>query len=155
EDLPALEGAGRLVLLAHRVGAVGADAEPAAEAELARLRPHRALSDELIVDVELRGAQRLAVLARLLPDELDSDGVLAGFQLAFRDEVLLGPDAEEVVDVVELAVFDKQDVPAEARAPGENDAGRAGIVEHDVREDLVGAVPDIRRDRFGNGRRVR
>src|SRR5262249_56864507 len=87
EDLPALELARRLVLLAHRVGAVGADAEAAAEAELARLRPHRALGDELVVDVELRGAQRLAVLARLFPNELDSDGVLARLQVALRDHV--------------------------------------------------------------------
>src|SRR5215472_12445362 len=87
QDLPALEAARRLVLLAHRVGAVGADAEAAAEAELARLRPHRALGDELVVDVELRGAHRLAVLARLFPDELDSDRVLARLQLALRDEM--------------------------------------------------------------------
>src|SRR5262245_24120553 len=70
EDLPALELPRRPVLLAHRVGAVGADAEAAAEAELARLRPHRALGDELIVDVELGGTHRLAVLACLFPNEL-------------------------------------------------------------------------------------
>src|SRR5215471_11944765 len=76
EDLPTLEPAGRPVLLAHRVGTVGADADAAAEAELARLRLHRPLGDDLIVDVELRGTHRLAVLARLFPNELDSDGVL-------------------------------------------------------------------------------
>ena len=62
------------------------------------------------------------MFARPLTDELHTKRVLALREFA-RDELLLGLDAEEVVNVVKLAVLDEQGVPAEARAMRENDAG--------------------------------
>ena len=76
------------------------------------------------VDVQLGGPVGLAVLALALLDELDAEHVRAGLQ-RFGHELLLGRDAEEVVDVVQLAVLDEQRVAAEARALGEDHALRA------------------------------
>src|SRR5262245_126033 len=59
ENLSAFEPARGLVFLTDRIAAVPADAESvAAQRELPGLRFHRPLRDELIVDVQLRGADR-------------------------------------------------------------------------------------------------
>src|SRR5262249_8168192 len=89
EDGSALEGAWRLVFLAHVVAAVAADAQAiATEGELADLRTHRPAGDDLVVDIQLRGADRFLVFPRRLPDELDAEHVLAGADLGRRREPL-------------------------------------------------------------------
>src|SRR5262249_20213991 len=87
----ALERARQLVLLADVVAAVATDAEAVAtEGELADLRPHRAMRDDLVVNVELAGPRRLLVLPGALAHELEAEDVLAGRELA-RCELLLRP----------------------------------------------------------------
>jgi len=49
-----------------------------------------------------------------LLDELDAEDAVAHLQFAVGDELLLGRDADEVVDVPELAVLDEQGMAAEA-----------------------------------------
>ena len=105
---------------ADGVGAIEADAQPVtAQGERPDLGSHRAFGHNLFADIQFRGAQRLAVLACALSDELHAERQLTRLQFR-RDERLLGFDAEEVVDVVELAVFDEQRVAAEARAVRED-----------------------------------
>src|SRR5690348_9759610 len=77
-DGTVLERARRLVFLAHRIAAVAPDAETVArQRELAELGLHVALGHDFFIDVERRLAQRLAVLARLVADELHAKRVLA------------------------------------------------------------------------------
>src|SRR5262245_16151416 len=72
KDGAANERTRRLVVLADVVPAVTADAETVSrQRELADLGPHRALRDDLVVDVQFRGPDRLAVLPGRLADELD------------------------------------------------------------------------------------
>src|SRR6185369_15866844 len=74
EDRTALECSRGLVLVAHGVAAVEPDAEAVAgEGELARLRAHGALGDDLVVDVELHVAERLPVRAGRVTDELHAE----------------------------------------------------------------------------------
>ena len=102
-DRSAAERAGRLVFLADSVTAVVADAKPVTgQGELGRLRLHRAFGSDLVVDVELHRAQRLLVGAGAGACELHAERVLAGLQFLARNEVLLGFDAQEVVNVVQL-----------------------------------------------------
>jgi hypothetical protein len=58
---------------------------------------------------------RLVVLARSLLGELHADDVPSGGRCV-GDDLLLGRDAEEVLDVVELAVPDEEREAAEPRA---------------------------------------
>src|SRR5262249_15080053 len=105
KDGAAGERAWRLVILADVVPTITADAETVPrQRELAHLRPHRALPHDLVVYVQFGRPDRLAVLPGRLADELDAQDVLAGRDLA-RHELLLGLDTEEVVDVVELPIF--------------------------------------------------
>jgi hypothetical protein len=67
------------------------------------------------------------VLADTLLRELRTERILAGLKL-LRDELLFRLDAQEVVDVIQLLVLDKQRMTAEARAVGKNDAGAIGSV---------------------------
>ena len=69
-------------------------------------------------------------------------------------ELLLGFDAEEVVDVVQLAVLDEQCVAAEAGAVREDHPGGVGG-DVDVGDDLVGPATDVDRDAFGDLARFR
>src|SRR5262245_54157304 len=120
EDRAALERARRLVLLADVVAAVASDAEAVAgERELAHLCAHRPFSDDLVVHVELRLPDRLVVLAGRFPGELHAQHVLAWLEFA-RGELLLGLDAEAVVEVVQLLVLEEQRVAAETRAVRED-----------------------------------
>ena len=97
----------------HGVGAVVADAQTlATQREVAHHGSDLFLGHQLIVDVELERPDALAVLTDLLFRELDADDVLAGRRRRRRDPVL-GRDAEEVVDVRDLAVLDQQCVTAE------------------------------------------
>src|SRR5215471_611649 len=67
------------IVLADVVAAVESDTQAVAgERELADLRLHGSARDGLLVDVELGGPNRLAILPRLLAVELHADGVLAG-----------------------------------------------------------------------------
>src|SRR5437899_1491782 len=76
EYLPASERGRRLVFLADVVAAVAADAEAVTrQRELACLRPHRPFRDDLVVDVELRLADRLVVLAGAFPREFHAECV--------------------------------------------------------------------------------
>src|SRR4249920_1873752 len=78
QDRAALERPRRCVLLADRVTRVPAHAKPvAAEREERELRPHPALGNDVLVDVELRGAERLAPLAGRLLHEFHAEDVLA------------------------------------------------------------------------------
>src|SRR5215831_4083090 len=89
----ALELPGRFVFAAHRVAAVETHAQAVpAQRELAGLGLHGALRDQLIVDVELGGADRFALVTCLLPREFDTERVLAFREVAFRHEVLLRAD---------------------------------------------------------------
>src|SRR5262249_50528764 len=156
QGLPALEAAGGLVFLAHRIGAVVADAQTVpSERELAGLGLQRPLCDDLVVDVELRGADRLAVLARLLARELHPKGVLAGLDVSLRDKLLLGLDAEEVVDVMQLPALHEKRVAAEAGSVREDDARGVRIADLDVRQNLVRAAADVRPHPLGYAGRVR
>ena len=97
----------------------------------------------MIVDVELGGAGRFAVLAGPLANELHPEGAVTGFEF-LRDEGLLGLDTQEVVDVVQLVILDEQRVPTEPGAVGENHP--FGLRRHlHVGENLVGAPTDIDR----------
>jgi hypothetical protein len=98
--------------------------------------------------VELEWAKRLVVLARALLGELDPDDVGPGGGRV-GDQPLLGRDAEEVVDVVELAVLDEQGVAPEAGALGEDHALGVGG-ELDFGQDLVGDVDGVGRRRLGD-----
>src|ERR1700759_303197 len=122
-DLTTAEGERRLVLLAHRVTAVATHAQAlATQREVGWLRADLLLGDDPIVDVELgRPVGGVALVDGLLV-ELHTGHGLAGLQ-AVGDELLLGRDADEVVDVVELAVLDEQGVTAEPRSLGEDHSG--------------------------------
>ena len=99
---------------------LGTDAEAIArQRELAHLCAHRSLSHDLLIDIELRFAHGLAVLAGALPDELHAERIFARLQLA-GDELLLRLDAEEVLHIVQLLVLHEQGVTAEARTMGED-----------------------------------
>jgi hypothetical protein len=65
-----------------------------------------------------------------------------------RHELLLGLDAEEIVNVVHLLILDEQSVAAEARAVGEDNAGAIGLLDLDVGKNLVRAATDIDSDTF-------
>ena len=88
--------------------------------------------------------------ARTGARELHAERVFAGLQFLSRNEVLLGFDAQEVVDVVQLVLLDKQGVPAKARAVGEDDAGGIRIGDYDVGENLIRAIAHADRQAFGN-----
>src|SRR5579863_300177 len=78
QDRSAFELRGRLIILAHGIGAVISDTETVAgECELAHLRTHWPFSNDFPVDVELRPAEGLTVLAGLLPDEFHPERVFA------------------------------------------------------------------------------
>src|ERR1035438_9984504 len=71
EDRPAVELPRRFVFLGDGVAAVVADAEAVTrEGELAHLRAHRTFRHDLVVHIELGGAQRLMIRAGFLPGEL-------------------------------------------------------------------------------------
>src|SRR5262249_53518626 len=122
KDRAAGKRSGTLVFLAYPVRAVVADAQPvAAEREMARLGPHRTLGNNLVIDIELRFAERLTVLARLFSNESHAKRVLTRSEL-FGNKLLLRLDSEEIIDVVQLLIFDKQRVAAETRAMREDHA---------------------------------
>src|SRR5262245_57184370 len=132
------------MLFAHLVAAVEADAEAiAAKREVTDLCPHWTFHDHFSVDVELGGAERLAVLSGLFPDELHPQRMLARSE-RWRDELLFRFDAEEVIDVVQLAILDEERVAAEAGAMRENHAAGIGG-DVDVGDDLVRPATDIHR----------
>jgi hypothetical protein len=95
------------------------------------------------VDVELQRSVGLVVVPDALLGELDPDDVLPrGRRVA--DDLLLGRDAQEVDDIVELAALHEERVPAEPRALGEDDALRV-LGELDLGEDLVRDAVRVRR----------
>jgi hypothetical protein len=75
----------------------------------------------LIVDVEAGGACGLAVVSGAFFREFHTENVLAGLDRP-GGELLFGWDAEEVVDVPELLVFEEERVAAEAGAVREDHA---------------------------------
>ena len=103
---------------------------------------------DLVVHVQPRRPVRLAVLAARLLRELHAEHVAAGLE-PVGYEVLLGRDAEEVVDVVQPLVLQEQRVAAEARAVGEDHALGVRARQLDLGEDLVRAPADV------HGRRLR
>src|SRR5262245_19829580 len=152
QDLPALELAGRLVVLADRVAAVEADAEAVAgQRELARLSLHRPFGGQLVVDIEAGFADGLHVRTGLLAREFHTEREFARLEL-LGDELLFRLDAEKVRDVVELPVLDEERVPADARAVGEDDARAVRFLDFDVGDDLEGASARIDRDALGHWR---
>src|SRR5579872_6375106 len=133
-----MERARCLVFGTDRVATVVTDAESITrERELARLRLHRALGNDLVVDVQLHRAQRFLVRTGARTGELHAKRVLAWLQFNRRDELLLGLDAKEVVDVVELVVLDKQRMPAEARAVRKDHAAGIRVGDFDIGKYLV------------------
>ena len=113
-----------LVFLADSVAAVASDAQAVAgESELSCLRAHRPAGDGLVVHVQCSRAQGLVVFARFLPDEFHPQRILAGFEFG-RDELLFRLDAEEVVHVIQLLIFDEQRMAAKSRTVGEDHSRR-------------------------------
>ncbi len=104
-------------------------------------RPDLVLCNQLVVDVQLEWSDALAVLTHPLLGELDADDVLSRGWGGRRDPVL-GWDAEEVVDVGDLAVLDQQGMAAEPGAVGEDDAFGARL-EIDLGERLVRHVVHV------------
>src|SRR5262245_20314216 len=139
EDSAVGELVGRLILVADLVLAVIADADAvAAKREMPRLGLPRRFGNDLIVDVQLRLADRFAVRPALVAHERRAEHVLARRQ-SLGHELLFRLDAEEVVDVVEPAILDEQRMAAEARTVREDDAVRIRACRH-IGEDLVRAT---------------
>src|SRR6187399_3132846 len=102
---------------------------------MARHGPDLTLRHNLAVNVQLQWAVRFVKFAHPLFGELDSDDVFARARRGRRNE-LLRRYAEEIVSVVELAVFNEQSVPAETRPLREDHALR--FFRHlNLRENLV------------------
>src|SRR5262245_61694230 len=155
EDRAALELARRFVFLAHRIAAVATDAQAiTGQRELAELGLQVALRNDLFVDIERGLAERLAMRAGFLANELHAERVLARLELG-RDELLLRLDAEEVVDVVQLLILDEQRMAAEARAVGKDDARAVRVLDLHIGDDLVGAAAHIDGDGLWYRRRPR
>jgi hypothetical protein len=79
---------------------------------------------------------------------------VAGGQRLGRGDDLLDV-ADEVVDVLELAVLDVEGVAAEPGPVGEQDPSGLLGVDGDLDRDGVGAVADVRGDRLGDLGRAR
>src|SRR5262249_40585066 len=106
----------RRIERADGVAAVVADAEALpAEGIERRDRADLLLRNDLVVDVQLRGSDRLVVVARPLLRGPRADRVPAGRRHR-RRHALLGRYAEEVEDEVQRPVPDEQRQAAEARA---------------------------------------
>src|SRR5262245_17329547 len=104
----------RRVLRADGVAAVVPDAEAFAAERVERGdRADLALGEHFVVDVQLRGADRLVVFSEPLLGELDAHRVPARPRRR-PGEALLRRDAEEVEDVGQRAVVDEQRVATEA-----------------------------------------
>src|SRR5262245_28188532 len=72
-----------------------------------------------------------------------------------RDELLLGLDAEEVVNVVEPLVLEEERMAAKTRAVREDDAGCLCVRELDIRDDLVRTTANVDGDALGHRSSVR
>src|SRR5262245_13651495 len=129
------EGEPRVVFRRYTIGAVIADSQPfSRKGVVPALRAEVAGADGLVVDEQRHRAERLVRLADGLLLEFDADDVLARAGCR-AGQLLLGRNAEEVVDEMEPAVLDEHRVPAEARALRHDDAFRV-LDELDFREDL-------------------
>src|SRR5215510_7944317 len=117
----ALKFCWRLIFLAHGVGAVIANTKSiACQRELTELRPNRSFRHHLVVNVKSHLAEVLSILAFTLADKFHAERLFAGLECVRRDKVLLGRNAEKVINVVQLAILNEQRVSAEARAVRED-----------------------------------
>src|ERR1700761_8800263 len=97
--------------------------------------PNLTLGGDFIVKVQLQRAMRFVVLAHPHFGEFDADDMGSSIRHSDRD-ALLRWNAQEIVNVVDTSVFDKESVAAETRSLGE-DHTHGAFSHFDLSENLV------------------